>query len=106
VIAGSQGATVDGTVNNDHQEAVIGGQVVLMSNSSRRPTKVATTDQQGWFAIRGIPSGDYQIFAWDNVEPNAYFDPSFLDHYASQGTPLHLDANGHATSNLNVIPVP
>ena len=28
-------------------------------------------------------------FAWDDVEPNAYFDPIFMEQYQSQGQPIH-----------------
>jgi hypothetical protein len=104
VIVGSNGGTVEGNVYGQRQEPIIGAQVVLMPNSSRRVTKIGTTDQSGRFTIRGIVPGDYKIFAWEDVEPNAYFDPSFMEHYQSQGQPLHIEENGAATISLKSIP--
>ena len=98
VIVGSKGGTVEGNVYGERQEPIVGAHAVLMPNSSRRATKVVTTDQSGRFAIRGIVPGDYKIFAWDDVEPNAYFDPSFIEPYDAQGTPLHVETSGHVTA--------
>jgi protocatechuate 3,4-dioxygenase beta subunit len=104
VIVGSKSGTVEGVVHGEHQEPIIGAHVVLMPNSGRRPLKVVTTDQSGRFAIRGIAPGDYKIFPWEDVEPNAYFDPTFMEHYESQGQPLHIDESGYVRTSLKAIP--
>jgi len=104
VIVGSKGGTVEGLVYGDRQEPIVAARVVLMANSSRHVTKVVTADQFGRFAIRGIVPGDYKIFAWEDVEPNAYFDPSFMERYQSQGQPLHVEDNGQVVLSLKAIP--
>ena len=106
VIVGSKGGTVEGIVYGERQEPIIAAHVVLMPNSSRRALKIETTDHSGRFAIRGIVPGDYKIFAWEDIEPNAYFDPLFMEHYESQGQPLHIDESGQVTLALKAIPPP
>ena len=44
--------------------------------------KTAATDQDGHFTMRGLPPGPYKIFAWEELDPFAYFDP---ERYLSYG---------------------
>jgi hypothetical protein len=103
VVVGSQGGTIEGTINNERRETVAGASVVLMANTTQRPVKTATTDSSGRFTIHGIAPGDYNLFAWEDIEPNAYYDPSFMQPYLSRGTSVHVDENGHVSLMLNVI---
>jgi hypothetical protein len=103
VVVGSQGGMIEGTISNDNQETVAGASVVLIANATRRPTKTATTDHSGRFTIQGIAPGDYNLVSWEDVEPNAYYDPSFLEQYLSRGTPVHVDENGHIRVTLKPI---
>jgi protocatechuate 3,4-dioxygenase beta subunit len=104
VIVGSKGGRVEGLVYDDRQQPIVAAHIALMPNSSRRATKVVTADQFGRFAIRGIVPGDYKIFAWEDIEPNAYFDPLFMERYESQGQPVHIDENGQVALTLKSIP--
>jgi Carboxypeptidase regulatory-like domain len=108
VIVSSQGATVEGVVTDERQSPVVAASVVLMPNVGARDQSnlfmAATTDQYGRFAIRGIVPGDYKIFAWDDLAPNTYFDPTFMEPYESQGKAVHLDEDGAGTLTLKVIP--
>jgi hypothetical protein len=103
VVVGSQGGMIEGTISNDSQETVAGASVVLIANTTRRPTKTATTDHSGRFTIQGIAPGDYSLISWEDVEPNAYYDPSFLEQYLARGTAVHVDENAHLSLNLRAI---
>ena len=109
VVIGSEGATVAGIVTDDHQTPVMGARVVLMPDGEHRDrpdlVKAVTTDRSGQFAIRGAMPGNYKIFCWDDLEPNIYFDPSFIQQYESQGKALHLNANDSITVNLRPISI-
>src|SRR5579871_4123841 len=70
------------------------------------PSKVVTTDQAGRFRIAGIAPGDFKLFAWSDVEPNIYFDSSFMERFDSQSKLLHMDANGTMKITLSPIPMP
>jgi protocatechuate 3,4-dioxygenase beta subunit len=107
VVVSSQGAKMEGVVADERQSPVVGASVVLMPNAARDRSnlfKAATTDQYGHFAFRGIVPGDYKIFAWDDLEPNIYFDPAFVEPYESQGKAIHLDQQGSLTLSLKPIP--
>ena len=43
------------------------------------------TDQEGRFTLRGITPGDYRIFAWEDIEPFAYFDAAVVKQYEAAG---------------------
>jgi len=88
---------------------VVGAHVVLMPNADRRDRKdlikTAMSDQHGRFAIPGAVPGDYKMFVWEDLEPNIYFDPGFIQQYESQGKPVHLDEDGDVLVTLRPLTV-
>lgn len=47
-----------------------------------------------------IAPGSYKLFAWDEVEPQAWNDSDFLKDYEKQGEKLILEAKALATVDL------
>jgi hypothetical protein len=45
-------------------------------------------DQQGRFRMKGMPQGNYKLFAWEDIEPDAWFDPDVPRAIESRGEPL------------------
>lgn len=99
---------VDGTATDDHAAPVAGATVALIPASDRAARldlfKTATADQSGRFAFRGVPPGEYKLFAWSDIEPGSYFDPAILEPYESRGTAIHVGNNDSVTKSLTVIP--
>ena len=64
----------------------------------------AATDQSGHFSLRGLPSGDYTVFAWESVDGDAYYDSEFLKSCEAQGKALHVSEGDRTTVQLRTIP--
>ena len=83
--------------------------VVLVPDLSHRGEadlfKNTTTDENGRFVIRGIRPGDYKLFAWDDIEPGAWWDPEFLSHYERQSEEIEITTNGRVSRDLHLISV-
>jgi len=52
--------------------------------------RVANADLSGRFAFPNIVPGDYRLFAWEDVEMDAWLDPEFVKTYESRSVPLHV----------------
>jgi Carboxypeptidase regulatory-like domain len=63
----------------------------------------AGADQQGRFQMKGMPPGSYKLFAWEDVEPDAWFDPEFLRPIESRGEPVKIQSKGSASVKLHLI---
>ena len=93
VVLGPSGGHVEGLVVDDRGRAVPGTQVVLIP--ARRPAradlyKTAITDAAGRFDIRGIPPGDYRVFAWEALEAFGYFDEEVVRLSEPYGASLRI----------------
>jgi len=64
----------------------------------------ALTDQSGHFTLRGLPPGDYTLFAWESVDGEAYYNAEFLKSYEGQGKALHVNEADRASVQLKTIP--
>lgn len=65
--------------------------------------KNTTTDSNGKYTIRGIPPGDYKLYAWDSMEQFAWFDPDVMAKYESQGRPIHVTELSNQTFDMKII---
>ncbi len=104
----SAGGRIEGAVLTEEQQAFSGASVVLIPEGPRRDDprfyKTITTDQYGQFTLRGIPPGDYKLFAWETVERGAYQDAAFLRPYEEQGEPMQVKEGARLSVQLRIIP--
>jgi hypothetical protein len=54
--------------------------------------------------MRNVVPGDYTLFAWEEIDRGAYFDPEFLGRYEDRGHAVHIEENGHLSVELDAIP--
>jgi hypothetical protein len=100
---------ISGPVLDEQQQRVDGAKVVLVPAPPHREDYALykiTTSQAGTFELYGVAPGNYKLFAWRDVEPDAYFDPDFLANFEDQGRPIGIDENGKITTTVQVASAP
>lgn len=108
VVLSPRSGQIDGVVIDGQKQPAAGVEVVLVPE--RRPARpdryrTATTDRAGAFSIRGIPPGDYKVFAWEAIESFGYFDEGLLRQSDSQGVAVRVEESGRERVEVTVIPV-
>jgi hypothetical protein len=107
VVLSPNGGQIEGTVLNDKQQPLNGIQVVLIPEQRRTRFDLYSTsrsDQAGRFSMKGIPPGDYKIFAWEAIEPFVYYDSEFMRVNEARGKLVHVSES--STQNLEIRSVP
>jgi hypothetical protein len=103
VVLKSGSGTVAGQVK-DGGKAMAGATVVLVPPVSRRANRslyrTATTDADGRFSIRGVAPENYQLYAWQEAPPGAFYNERFLAAYQDRGRPVAV--NQKSTVNLEL----
>lgn len=107
IIISSHGARVEGTVVDSDGLPEAGASVVLIPDLSRRDQfalyKTQSTDQYGHFEIRGIAPGDYKLFAWEEVEADAWQDAEFLKPFEVKGESVTLRDDDKSKMTITAI---
>lgn len=105
VLCSKRGLLLGSTLDGD-QKHVSGAQVVLIPEQRYRWDlyRTATSDQEGRFTFNDIPPGDYKVFAWEDLETNAYYDADLLRKYEALGKPITIDESPSQTVEVKVIP--
>jgi protocatechuate 3,4-dioxygenase beta subunit len=108
VLISPAGATIQGVVKDANDHPVSAAMVVTVPQGKHSDRfdlyQTAATDQQGTFKIRGAAPGTYKVFAWEDVDNEAWFDPDFMKNYESQGTSVSVNEWDRSTLSLRVIP--
>jgi hypothetical protein len=108
VVLSPNGGVVEGSVTNAKDEPAVGVKVTVIPDASHQGTewlyKIADTDQNGHFVIKGIAPGDYKIYAWEELEEGAEQDPEFMKTHESDGQSLSIKERAHETVQLKAIP--
>ena len=107
IVLTGNGAEVSGAVTDDGQPH--NATVVLVPDSETlrlapRMYRSTPVREQGGFIFRSVPPGSYKLFAFEDVEPNAWLDPDFLKPVESLGEAVTVSAGERATRQL--VPVP
>lgn len=107
ILVSAKGAQVDGTVTDADGNPAPAAQVVLVPDGDRREVlqlyRSVATDQSGAFQLRGLPPGDYRLFAWQQVEDGAWMDPDFLAPMAAKGEKVSLAEGGRESRPLKMV---
>jgi hypothetical protein len=110
LVASANGAVADGIATNQKDEPVPDAVVVAVPEAHFRSHpdryRKAVTDQIGRFILRGMPPGDYTLFAWESVDGEAYYNPEFLKTYEGQGKALILSEGERQSIRIKAIPAP
>lgn len=107
IVLSPDAAEATGIVQNPKtQQPMPGATVVLIPTERNRldQHKTTTTDQSGSFRIRSITPGEYKAYAWDSIEPGAYFDPDFVKPFESKGETVSAREKSRVNVQLTVIP--
>ena len=108
LVVSFNGGTVNGAVKDDEGNPSASATVVLVPEMDKRKRqdlyKRAVTDELGQVSVNGIAPGEYKLFAFDYVEPGAYYDPAFLSAYEDSGEEVEIEEGAQAVVDLEVIP--
>lgn len=64
--------------------------------------KSTTSDQNGHYEFAVIAPGNYKLFAWEDVEPEAWEDSDFLKDYEKLGEKVVLEPGARASVDLHL----
>jgi len=108
IVIGMGAASIDGRVNKGDVPTNQATVVLLPDGpppyrSDRYRT--FTTDESGRFQLKGIPPGGYRLFAWEDVDAGAWFNPQFLANYERGARPLQLVEGQQVSVDLAVFPI-
>jgi protocatechuate 3,4-dioxygenase beta subunit len=97
---------VDGTVKNDDGSPVAGATVVLIMehHEERDDFHYASTDQSGYFIVRGIAPGKYHAFPWKNVDYSDWGDPEFRQPFLPKAQAFSISEDEKKTVQLALLP--
>jgi len=106
ILISDKAARLTGSASTVTLQPAADAQVVLVPDHRDRIDlyRTTVTDKNGHFSLSGIPPGNYCLFAWEAIEPFAYFDPDFLKIAESQGKPIKIDEGTRDNVDLRIIP--
>jgi hypothetical protein len=109
VVLSTRAGRIEGRVLDERAQPVAGIQAVLIPDQFRSRTelfKTAITDQNGLFTVRGITPGEYKLFAWEDIEQFAYFDPDFVRQFEQRGTSVIISESARVNAEVKIISAP
>lgn len=107
VIVRTNGATVQGTVTDNAGRPVDSALVALLPPQSRRGNralyKSTTAKDGGKFVFKGVPPGEYKVFAWETVPQDAWMNIDFMAEFELRGKTINATAGAPTGADVTVI---
>jgi 5-hydroxyisourate hydrolase-like protein (transthyretin family) len=105
IVLASRTGSVAGQISFAKAEQQGRATVVFVPDGMReRPDRltVVRSSADGNFEATKILPGDYRVFAWIDVEPNAYLNPEFRAQFEAHGLPIHVTEGVNPVLSLKV----
>jgi len=108
ILLGSDGGHLQVSAYTAKGELHSGAHFVLVPDVKRRDRReqyrVAISGEDGQAFLRGIPPGSYKLFAWEDLEPNAYLSSDYLRAYEAFGVPVTIASSDNPPVSARLIP--
>src|SRR5438874_5982596 len=95
VVGSAKGSSIEGSAVADDGKPIPDVQIVCIPDAARRKRheiyQQVQTDQRGYFSLRGLNAGEYQVFALDE-QANDITDPDFVSAHEGQGETVKIEA--------------
>jgi len=108
VLASAKGSTIEGAAVDEDGKPIPDLQVVCIPDATRRKRhdiyQQVQTDQRGYFSLRGLNAGEYQVFALDEAATDIS-DPDFVTAHEGQGQTVKV-ALGERKGVILKLPAP
>jgi protocatechuate 3,4-dioxygenase beta subunit len=107
VIMATGAGEIEGSVLDADSHPVGGATVVAIPDASKRAALFHRdiTDQNGSFKLSDIVPGAYSLYAWNEVEDEAWRSDEFIKKYDDRRKRVQLDAGGRQALQLQLIKV-
>jgi hypothetical protein len=108
VVIGANAGALEGSVL-DSLNQPLGNRTVVLIPDGRLANRTelyknVSSDASGRFRMHGLTPGDYNLFAWEDIQPGAWQDPDFMRNFGGRGTPVHVNEGTNNAVQLTVIP--
>jgi hypothetical protein len=108
IVVSANGGTIEGNVQTSEHKPAASSMVVLVPPADQRQNallyKNTPTDEKGNFSLKGVPPGEYTLFAWESVPFTAWMNPDFLSKYQDRGRAVVVSQGTRLEAQL-VIPM-
>jgi len=108
ILLGSDGGRLQAAAYDAQGKLSSGAHFVLVPEVTRRSRReqyrLAVTGEDGKAFLRGIPPGSYKLFAWDQLETNAYLNSGYLQSYEAFGVPVNIASGDNPPVSARLIP--
>jgi len=97
IVLGTNAGTLTGRVEDERKQPAAGVLVTLVPDLRTARlfrtdmNRMTSTDAEGRFEVKGLPPGDYKVFALDGFDKDAWLDPDFFKPYEERGMSVHVD---------------
>jgi hypothetical protein len=78
--------------------------VALAPSAATRTPSTLLSGAHGAFRFIGIPPGDYQLLAWDDISPDDLADPGLFARFRGEASQVKLATRATVTATVHVIP--
>jgi carboxypeptidase family protein len=105
IVLGTTPGSLNGTVRDEKRQPIPNVRVLLVPTRRNRVDlfKTARTGESGEFRFESVPTGDYKLFAREDIEDGAWLDPDVIEVYESQGTAVALGPASDQTVTVGLI---
>lgn len=103
-----EGGRLAGQAFNERREPMANVTVAVIPEAGlrKRPDlyRSAATDASGRYQVQGIAPGSYKVFAWEEVERDAWQDAEFLRPVEGRGSTVEIRAREQSSMDVTAIP--
>ena len=99
--------SLDAIVVDRNKQPSAAATVVLVPSSDRRWRfdlyRTAATDSSGRASLTNIAPGSYKLFAWQDIEENAWQNTEAMRPFEDRGVLVTISENGRTSQTITVI---